>query len=50
MEEFLKSINFLDIEALKDVEIKKVVLNKKDEVFNVYLTSKQVLPYEVSDA
>lgn len=45
---FLKSINFIDENhILSDVEIEKVILNKKDERFTVYLYSKNVLPYHI---
>ena len=45
IESFFKSINFASKdEDFKELEIEKVVLNKKDEVFNVYLKSKKVLP------
>ena len=48
---FLKSINFNDEDnILKDVEVKKVVLNKKNETFNVYLTSKELLPFNIVDS
>lgn len=47
---FLKSINFVDEEnILKEVIIDKVVLNKKNETFNVYLKSKTVLPFSIID-
>ena len=48
LKSFFKSINFeYDEKTFANVEIAKVVLNKKQEVFNVYLHSPKVLPYEV---
>ena len=42
---FFKSINFLpEKDTFTDLEIKKVVLNKKEEVFNIYLHGKKVIP------
>ena len=47
---FFKSINFIcDTSFFDEVEIEKVVLNKKNETFNVYLRSKKVLPIEEID-
>ena len=51
IESFFKSINFIPEEGIFDeVEIAKVVLNKKEEIFNVYLHSKEVLPINEIDA
>ena len=48
---FFKSINFTSInQDLEEMTIDKVVLNKKEEVFNVYLHSKKVLPIKEIDA
>ena len=42
---FFKSINFLpEKDTFAGLEIKKVVLNKKEEVFNIYLHGKKVIP------
>ncbi len=47
---FFKSINFNDKEELlKDVNISKVVLNKKEKIFNVYLKNSTVLPFNIID-
>lgn len=47
---FFKSIHFTpETNAFDNVEIEKVVLNKKDETFHVYLHSKKVLPIEEVD-
>ena len=48
---FFKSINFTSInQDLEEMTIDKVILNKKEEVFNVYLHSKKVLPITDIDA
>lgn len=48
---FFKSINFMSINKdLEEMTIDKVILNKKEEVFNVYLHSKKVLPITDIDA
>ena len=50
IESFFKSINFTPESTLfKELEIEKVVLNKKSEVFNVYLHAKKVLPISEID-
>ncbi len=47
---FLKSINFSDSEELlNEVQITKVILNKKNASFNVFLTSNKVLPFDLVD-
>lgn len=47
IESFFKSINFIDEENIfENVKIEKVILNKKNEIFYVYLKSEKVLPYE----
>lgn len=47
---FLNSIHFNDEEnILKEVTIEKVILNKKNESFTVYLKSVKVLPFAVMD-
>ena len=47
---FFKSINFMpESNAFDGLEIEKVVLNKKQEVFNVYLHSHSVLPIKEVD-
>ena len=45
---FLKSINYDNIDELLDLNIDKVVLNKKSESFNVYLSSNIVLPFNIT--
>ena len=46
---FLDSISFGDNrDEVKDVNIEKVLLHKKDETFEVVMTRPQVLPYEVA--
>ena len=46
---FLDSISFGDNrDEVKDVNIEKVLLHKKDETFEVVMTRSQVLPYEVA--
>ena len=48
---FFKSINFIpEKNTFDEIEIEKVILNKKSETFNVYLYSKNVLPIEEVDA
>ena len=48
---FFKSIKFVpESNVFENVSIKKVVLNKKEEVFNVYLHSSEVLPIDDVDA
>ncbi|MBE6155006.1 MAG: PolC-type DNA polymerase III [Firmicutes bacterium] len=47
---FFNSINFIDEENIfENVEINKVVLNKKNELFSVYLMSNKVLPFNEID-
>ena len=47
---FFKSINFSpETEDFDNFEIEKVVLNKKEEVFNIYLRSKTIVPIEEID-
>ena len=46
---FLTSINFLDEDnVLQDVVIEKVKLNKKTEIFSVFLKSSKVLPFLIA--
>ena len=48
---FFESIKFVpESNVFANVSIKKVVLNKKEEVFNVYLHSSEVLPIDDVDA
>ena len=48
---FFESIKFVpESNVFENVSIKKVVLNKKEEVFNVYLHSSEVLPIDDVDA
>lgn len=48
---FFKSINFTpETNNFDEIEIEKVVLNKKEEVFNIYLHSKKVLPMNEVDS
>lgn len=46
---FLTSINFLDEDnVLHDIVIEKVKLNKKTEIFSVFLKSSKVLPFLIA--
>ena len=46
---FLESINYENIEEeLLSLNIEKVVLNKKNETFNVYLNGDKVLPFTLT--
>ena len=48
---FFQSINFVpETSNFDEIEIEKVVLNKKEEVFNIYLHNKKVLPIKEIDA
>ena len=48
---FFQSINFVpETNDFDEIEIEKVVLNKKEEVFNIYLHNKKVLPIKEIDA
>ena len=48
---FFQSINFVpETNNFDEIEIEKVVLNKKEEVFNIYLHNKKVLPIKEIDA
>ncbi len=47
LERFLDSISFTHKEELKDTEISKVIYKKKTNLYEVYLKSKNVLPYNI---
>ena len=47
IDNFLKSINFEYLDELKNVYIEKVILNEKEEIFDVYLRNKECLPYNI---
>lgn len=51
LEAFLNSIDFsFDEEVFKEVEVEKVLLNKKSETFKVCLHSNRVLPYDITNS